>query len=95
MRTTRSLTQFSPSSLKNDVTVMTSASSELGPITISEPDLSALPTLKRSALRQLWRALFHAPMPAKASRQLLIYCLAYRIQQNVYGGLSAAARQRL
>ena len=34
-------------------------------------------------------------MPAKASRQLLIYCLAYRLQQKAYGGLSAAARQRL
>jgi len=34
-------------------------------------------------------------MPAKASRQLLIYCLAYRMQQNAYGGLSVTARQRL
>jgi hypothetical protein len=51
--------------------------------------------LKRSALKQWWRALFNAPMPAKASRQLLIYCLAYRLQQKAYGGLSAAARQRL
>jgi hypothetical protein len=59
------------------------------------PDWSALPALKRSALRQWWRALFNAPMPAKASRELVIYCLAYRIQQNAYGGLSAKARQRL
>jgi len=34
-------------------------------------------------------------MPGKASRGLLIYCLAYRLQQNAYGGLSATARQRL
>jgi hypothetical protein len=34
-------------------------------------------------------------MPAKASRELLIYCLAYRIQQKAYGGLSATAQQRL
>jgi Protein of unknown function (DUF2924) len=34
-------------------------------------------------------------MPGKASRGLVIYCLAYRLQQNAYGGLSATARQRL
>ena len=82
-------------SLKDDATPMTLASSPLGSITTGVPDLPALPTLKRSALRQVWHALFNAPMPAKASRQLLIYCLAYRIQQNAYGGLSAAARRRL
>jgi hypothetical protein len=74
---------------------MTAASSRLGSITKTAPNLPALPTLKRSALRQVWRALFNAPMPAKASRELVIYCLAYRIQQNAYGGLSATARQRL
>ena len=74
---------------------MTEASSQLSSITTGMPDLPALPALKRSALRQLWRRLFNSPMPAKASRQLLIYCLAYRIQQNAYGGLSATARQRL
>lgn len=57
--------------------------------------VQTLPTLKRSALRQLWGALFNSPMPAKASRELLIYCLAYRIQQKAYGGLSATAQQRL
>jgi hypothetical protein len=74
---------------------MTKASSQLGSITIGTADLPALSTLKRSAIQPLWRALFNAPVPAKASRELLIYCLAYRIQQNAHGGLSATARQRL
>jgi Protein of unknown function (DUF2924) len=74
---------------------MTLASSQLGSITTGMPDLSALPALQRSALGQWWRALFNTPMPAKASGQLLIYCLAYRMQQNAYGGLSGMARQRL
>ena len=34
-------------------------------------------------------------MPPRASRSLLIACLAYRMQENAYGGLSAAARARL
>ena len=74
---------------------MTLASSQSSSITTGVPDLAALRALKRSALRQWWRTLFNSPMPAKASRLLLIYCLAYRIQQNAYGGLSATARQRL
>ena len=74
---------------------MTLASSQSSSITTGVPDLAALPALKRSALRQWWRTLFNSPMPAKASRLLLIYCLAYRIQQNAYGGLSATARRRL
>ena len=74
---------------------MTLASSQSSSITTGVPDLPALPALERSALRQWWRTLFNSSMPAKASRQLLIYCLAYRIQQNAYGGLSATARQRL
>ena len=81
--------------LKNDIVSMTKASTQLGSIAPGLPDLSALPALSRSALRHLWRALFNSPMPAKASRQLLIYCLAYRMQQNAYGALSAAMRQRL
>jgi hypothetical protein len=74
---------------------MTSASSQLPSIGSGTPDLAALSSLKRSALKQWWRMQFNSPMPAKASRQLLIYCLAYRLQQNAYGGLSATARQRL
>jgi hypothetical protein len=74
---------------------MTQASAQLGSIAPGLPDLSALPALSRSALRHLWRALFNSAMPAKASRELLIYCLAHRMQQNAYGALSATARQRL
>jgi hypothetical protein len=74
---------------------MTPAASQWGSITTGAPDVSALPALTRSALRQLWGTLFNCPMPAKANRELLIYCLAYRIQQNAYGALSATARQRL
>jgi hypothetical protein len=74
---------------------MAQASSQLGSFAHGLPDLSALPALPRSALGHLWRVLLDCAMPAKASRQLVIYCLAYRMQQNAYGALSAAARQRL
>jgi len=46
-------------------------------------DLQALAQLDRRALRQLWRELIGSPVPPKASQSLLVYCLAYRIQENV------------
>src|SRR5262249_2641077 len=58
-------------------------------------DLQGLAELDRSRLRQLWHEYCAGPIPPKASRQLLIYCLAYRIQEQTYGGLSAASRTRL
>jgi len=64
-------------------------------VTIGPADLAALPTLKRSDLRQLWQVLSGVPMPPKASRDLLIYCLAYRIQEKACGGLSPAVCAQL
>ena len=58
-------------------------------------NVAALSALNRSGLRQLWCELFSVPMPPRASRSLLIGCLAYRMQENAYGGLSPAARTRL
>jgi len=68
---------------------------EPGPAAVSLANLSTLTVLDRARLQQLWRALCERPAPPRASRSLLIYGLAYRIQQSVYGGLSAASRRRL
>jgi len=62
---------------------------------ISSIDLQGLAELDRARLRQLWRKYCQSPLPPKASRQFLIYCLAYRIQEQAYGGLSADSRTRL
>src|SRR5215475_6223355 len=70
--------------------------SRVGPGTrTSGIDLQGLAELDRSRLRQLWHEHCAGPIPPKASRRLLIYCLAYRIQEQTYGGLSAASRTRL
>ena len=58
-------------------------------------DLPRLAGLDRARLRQLWHKYCEGPVPPKASCRLLIYCLAYRIQEQAYGGLSAASRTRL
>ena len=74
---------------------MTSGTHEPSPVGVSVADLSALGALDRASLKRLWGQLWERPAPRQASRSLLIYALAYRIQQSAYGGLSAASRRRL
>ena len=69
--------------------------SPIGSAAISAGNLQALAALDRASLRQLWRELFGRAMPRRASKSLLVYGLAYRMQENAYGGLSAVARMRL
>jgi hypothetical protein len=78
-----------------DLEPLPTAPSPIGPVTLSAGNLAALAQLNRRALRQLWSELMGSPVPPKASQSLLLYCLAYRIQENADGGLSAAARTRL
>lgn len=58
-------------------------------------DLEALQELSRSDLKQRWEALYGTPPPVRASRQLLLRAVAYRMQEQVLGGLDAVTRRRL
>ena len=73
---------------------MSSAPEQVGPVGLGVGNLAALARLDRRALRHLWRELLERP-PPQASQTLLVCCLAYRMQENASGGLSAAARLRL
>jgi Protein of unknown function (DUF2924) len=72
-----------------------SAPESIGSAALCAGNLHALTELNRRALHQLWSELIGSPLPPQASQSLLVYGLAYRIQENAYGGLSAAARTRL
>jgi len=74
---------------------MASGAHEPRPAAVSVADLSALSTLDRTSLKQLWGQLWGLPAPRQASRSLLIYALAYRIQQSASGSLWAASGKRL
>ena len=52
-----------------------------------ESELEALPDLPRDELKKRWTELYGTPCPQKMSRKLLRYAIAYRLQENVYGGL--------
>jgi hypothetical protein len=57
--------------------------------------LSGLAEMPRRQLTDLWRGVYSAEPPAGIRREILIAFLAYRIQENVYGGLKADVRAEL
>ena len=57
--------------------------------------LAALPALNKVALCDLWKQLFNVPPPPQLRRDLMIPTLAYRIQEQAFGSLTASSRARL
>jgi hypothetical protein len=57
--------------------------------------IAKLPTLPRLQLLALWRSLYRKPAPAGIRRELLVPFLAYKIQENAYGGLKPSTLSEL
>jgi hypothetical protein len=57
--------------------------------------VTTLAKLCKTALRELWTQLFDAPPPPQLRRHLLTPILAYRLQEQAFGPLTAANRGRL
>src|SRR5580704_8234646 len=57
--------------------------------------LHELPRLPKPELLALWQELFAKPAHPRLRRNLMIPILAYRIQENAYGGLTPSRRQSL
>ena len=62
---------------------------------ITPPEIGGLADLGLPALRQHWRDLYGSEPPVRMSRELLIQAIAYRIQEQRFGGLSRTARMKL
>ena len=60
-----------------------------------EKRLAALPTLNKAALCDLWKQFFHSDLSSGLRRDLMIPILAYRIQEQAFGSLSARTQERL
>jgi hypothetical protein len=58
-------------------------------------ELAALQGLSYEALKARWVELFGTPLEARLSRRLLLYAIAYRMQEQVLGGLTPATRRKL
>jgi Protein of unknown function (DUF2924) len=57
--------------------------------------LATLPKLKKAGLGDLWREIFGAAPPSHLRRKLMIPILAYRLQEQAFGAMSAKSRGRL
>ena len=60
-----------------------------------EAEIVALANLSIDRLRKRWQRTFNVTVPKGLSRDLMVRGLAHRIQEQVHGGLSPAARRRL
>ncbi len=57
--------------------------------------LQALEQMDYAALRAEWRRFYRAPPPKRVARDLLMLGVAWKIQEQAYGGLGAATKRRL
>jgi hypothetical protein len=57
--------------------------------------LQAIERMDYATLREEWRRLYRAQAPKRVSRKLLMMGVAWKIQEQAYGGLSATAKRRL
>jgi hypothetical protein len=57
--------------------------------------LSSLPHLQKPALAALWNQLFETNPPSGMRKELLLKFLAYRMQEQELGSLSAGSHRRL
>lgn len=58
-------------------------------------ELARLPTLDRAELQARWHALYGRDTPVQISRPILVRAIAYRMQEQVLGGLKPATRRLL
>lgn len=61
----------------------------------AERAIAGLADLDREALLARWREAFPGPVPKSLSRPLMVRALAWQIQADVLGGLSAGASRTL
>jgi Protein of unknown function (DUF2924) len=57
--------------------------------------LASLPNLSKPALCSLWKQLFKSEPPLKVRKELVLRVIAYRLQEQEFGGLNDAQRRRL
>ena len=58
-------------------------------------EIGKLAGLDLFALREQWRTLYGSEPPQRMSKELMMRAVAYRMQENAFGGLSRSAKMRL
>ncbi len=67
---------------------------ELSPEKV-ESEVAALESLSHPELKARWHELYEVPCPPHMSRKFLLRAVAYRIQENAFGGLKKSMKRRL
>ncbi len=85
---------------QTDTGVVDSAATKTNPNGATTADvviarLQALEQMDYATLRAEWRRLYRAHPPKRVARDLLMLGVAWKIQEQAYGGLSAATKRRL
>ena len=79
--------------------VTTVASAVAKPVSKStaelEAKLMALTVMDGDGLRREWRRLYRSHPPLHIGRDLLVLAIAWKLQEKVHGGLTAAQKRRL
>jgi hypothetical protein len=57
--------------------------------------LTSLPEMNKASLGALWQKHFGAPPPEQTRRDLIVRVLAYKIQEQAFGGLTSSIRRRM
>ena len=70
------------------------AQRSVDPATI-EAEIERIRSLGLDALRARWRSMFGAGPPAALTKDLLARMMAYRIQEEAFGGLDRVSRSTL
>jgi hypothetical protein len=60
-----------------------------------EQEIANLPALSKAELLKKWRERLKQPPPSHLNKPILVPLLAYRLQEQVYGGLKPAYKRRL
>jgi hypothetical protein len=60
-----------------------------------QEEIGGLADLDLVSLRSRWLGLYGSETPARMSRELVIQAIAYRLQENAFGGLSSSTRARI
>jgi hypothetical protein len=60
-----------------------------------EEEISNLPALSKAELLTRWRERLKEPPPAHLNKPILVPLLAYRLQEQAFGGLKPAYKRRL
>lgn len=87
-------------STQTDTGVVDSAVTKTNPNGVTTADvvanrLQALEQMEYATLRSEWRRLYRAHPPKRVGRDLLMLGVAWKIQEQAYGGLSMATKHRL